>query len=93
MPLPLRTLAVAIAIAIDEDIFMANHERAVDYLNICPQMFIVDGYAGWDLDHRIEVRFVCSRAYHGTRLCRRTPSRFHAQRAQFDVPLFSHLTV
>lgn len=48
----------------DENVFRINRERAVDYLNTCPQLYVVDGYAGWDPKHRLKVRVICSRAYH-----------------------------
>lgn len=44
--------------------FMINRERAIDYLNTRKQLYIVDGYAGWDPRYRIKVRVICSRAYH-----------------------------
>jgi phosphoenolpyruvate carboxykinase (ATP) len=28
------------------------------------QLYVVDGYAGWDPKHRLKVRVVCARAYH-----------------------------
>ncbi|MGE0786523.1 MAG: phosphoenolpyruvate carboxykinase (ATP) [Sandaracinaceae bacterium] len=51
-------------IAVDEKVFMINRERATDYLNTRKQLYVVDGFAGWDPEHRIKVRVVCSRAYH-----------------------------
>lgn len=39
-------------------------ERAIDYLNTRPRLYVVDGYAGWDPRYRITVRVICSRAYH-----------------------------
>ncbi|HZL90688.1 MAG TPA: phosphoenolpyruvate carboxykinase (ATP) [Pirellulaceae bacterium] len=44
--------------------FLINRKRAVDYLTRCPRMYVIDGYAGWDLNHRIKVRVICSRPYH-----------------------------
>lgn len=44
--------------------FHANHERAMDYLNTQPRLYCFDGFAGWDPNHRIKVRVVCSRPYH-----------------------------
>jgi len=49
---------------LDERIFMVNRERAIDYLNICDRLYVMDGYAGWDPEHRIKVRIVCTRPYH-----------------------------
>ena len=49
---------------IDDHVFMINRERAVDYLNTQPHLYVVDGFAGWDPKYRIKVRVICSRAYH-----------------------------
>jgi phosphoenolpyruvate carboxykinase (ATP) len=53
-----------INIKLDHHTFKINRERAVDYLNTCPQLYVVDGFAGWDEENRIKVRVICSRAYH-----------------------------
>ncbi len=53
-----------INIALDEHTFMVNHERAIDYLNICDHLFVVDAFAGWDPKYRLKVRIICTRAYH-----------------------------
>ncbi len=53
-----------INIGLDEHTYMVNHERALDYLNICDHLFVVDAYAGWDPKYRIKTRIVCTRAYH-----------------------------
>ena len=73
-------------IAIDKETYATNRERARDYLNICPQLYVVDGYAGWDEHHRIKVRVICARAYHAlfmhNMLIRPTPE----QLASFGEP-------
>ena len=51
-------------IGLDNEIFMINHERATDYLNTKKSLYVLDGYAGWDLEHQIKARIICSRAYH-----------------------------
>ncbi|HEY8432882.1 MAG TPA: phosphoenolpyruvate carboxykinase (ATP), partial [Sandaracinaceae bacterium] len=51
-------------IPLDEHVFMINRERAIDYLNTRPHLYVVDGFAGWDPRYRIKVRVICSRAYH-----------------------------
>ena len=53
-----------INIGLDEHTFMVNHERAIDYLNTCDQLFVVDAFAGWDEKYRLKVRIICTRAYH-----------------------------
>lgn len=49
---------------LDENSFCVNRERATDYLNTRKKLYVVDGFAGWDPDHRIKVRIVCARPYH-----------------------------
>ncbi len=51
-------------IPLDEEIFFTNLERAVDYLNTCRRLFVIDGFAGWDPKYQIKVRVICERAYH-----------------------------
>lgn len=53
-----------INVPLDEQIFKINRERAIDYLNTCDRLYVVDGFAGWDPKYRIKVRVICSRAYH-----------------------------
>lgn len=53
-----------INIELDHHTFLVNRERAIDYLNTCDRLYVVDGYAGWDPNRRIKVRIICSRAYH-----------------------------
>eukprot|EP00820_Chromera_velia_P024894 Cvel_9483.t1-p1 / transcript=Cvel_9483.t1 / gene=Cvel_9483 / organism=Chromera_velia_CCMP2878 / gene_product=Phosphoenolpyruvate carboxykinase [ATP], putative / transcript_product=Phosphoenolpyruvate carboxykinase [ATP], putative / location=Cvel_scaffold547:67823-72507(+) / protein_length=597 / sequence_SO=supercontig / SO=protein_coding / is_pseudo=false len=49
---------------LDEDSFMANRERAIDFLNTQERLFVVDAFAGWDPEYRVRVRVITSRAYH-----------------------------
>jgi phosphoenolpyruvate carboxykinase (ATP) len=49
---------------IDETTFEFNRQRAIDYLNTRSLIYVIDGYAGWDPDHRRKFRIVCCRAYH-----------------------------
>ena len=44
--------------------FEINRERAKDYLNTRERVYCFDGFAGWDPEHRIKVRVICSRPYH-----------------------------
>jgi phosphoenolpyruvate carboxykinase (ATP) len=44
--------------------FQINRERALDYLNTRERIYCFDGFAGWDPEHRIKVRVICSRPYH-----------------------------
>ncbi len=38
--------------------------RALDYMTSRPRIYVQDGYAGWDAEHRIKVRIVAVRPYH-----------------------------
>lgn len=51
-------------IKMSEHTFMINRERAVDYLNTRPRVYIFDGFAGWDPRYRIKIRVISARAYH-----------------------------
>lgn len=51
-------------IKLDEQSFIINRERAVDFLNLKERLYVADCFAGWDPQHRIKVRVVCARAYH-----------------------------
>ncbi|KAI9105981.1 ATP-utilizing phosphoenolpyruvate carboxykinase [Phlyctochytrium arcticum] len=51
-------------VAMSENAFMVNRERAIDYLNTRSRLYVFDGFAGWDPKYRIKVRVVCARAYH-----------------------------
>ncbi|KAJ1921507.1 Protein kinase C-like 1 [Mycoemilia scoparia] len=44
--------------------FEINRKRAVDYLNTRENVYILDGYAGWDPKYRLKVRVICARPYH-----------------------------
>ena len=50
--------------AIDDHTFLLNRQRAIDYLNTRDQVYVCDGYAGWDPGCRLKVRVLCARAYH-----------------------------
>ncbi|KAG9439978.1 hypothetical protein H6P81_020143 [Aristolochia fimbriata] len=51
-------------IEMDEQTFLVNRERAVDYLNSLDKVFVNDQFLNWDPEHRIKVRIVSARAYH-----------------------------
>ena len=53
-----------INIKVDDHTFMVNRERATDYLNTRKQLYVLDGFAGWDPAYQIKVRVICTRAYH-----------------------------
>lgn len=53
-----------INIRLTERSFQINRQRAIDYLNTRDQIFVFDGYAGWDADKQIKVRVIAESAYH-----------------------------
>jgi phosphoenolpyruvate carboxykinase (ATP) len=44
--------------------FQLNKQRAVDYLNMRPRVFVIDHYAGWDKEYQIKTRIISARPYH-----------------------------
>ena len=53
-----------INIGIEEQVFDINRERAIDYINTRDRIYVVDGFAGWDMREQIKVRIICTRPYH-----------------------------
>ncbi len=51
-------------IALTEKTFEVNRQRAIDFLNTRDQLYVIDGFAGWDEQYRVKVRIVCLNAYH-----------------------------
>ena len=51
-------------IPLAEQSFFINRQRAIDYLNLRPRIYVVDGFAGWDPKYRLKVRILCARPYH-----------------------------
>lgn len=51
-------------IKLQDKTFMVNRQRAIDFLNTRDQLYVVDGFAGWDPKHQIKVRVICLSAYH-----------------------------
>ncbi|KAK4374367.1 hypothetical protein RND71_005044 [Anisodus tanguticus] len=51
-------------IEMDEQTFLVNRERAVDYLCSLEKVFVNDQFLNWDPNNRTKVRIVSARAYH-----------------------------
>ncbi len=49
---------------LDERTFITNRQRAIDFFNTRSRLYVVDGYAGWQPEHRVKVRVLCARPYH-----------------------------
>ena len=48
-------------IPLDEASFETNKELAINYFNARDEVYVVDGYAGWDPQYRQKVRVICNR--------------------------------
>eukprot|EP01061_Rhynchopus_euleeides_P037437 TRINITY_DN6379_c0_g1_i1.p1 TRINITY_DN6379_c0_g1~~TRINITY_DN6379_c0_g1_i1.p1 ORF type:complete len:576 (+),score=246.35 TRINITY_DN6379_c0_g1_i1:69-1796(+) len=73
----------------EEPEFMLNRERAIDYLNVAPRIFVVDAFAGWDANYRLKVRIVCSRAYHALFMTNMLIRPTEEELANFGTPDFT----
>ena len=51
-------------IPLAEHSFLVNRQRAIDFLNFRSQIYVIDGFAGWDPRYRLKVRIICARPYH-----------------------------
>jgi len=51
-------------IKLAEHSFLVNRQRAVDFLNFRQQIYVIDGFAGWDPRYRLKIRIICARPYH-----------------------------
>ena len=51
-------------IPLSEKSYQVNRLRAIEFLDQCEQLYVVDGFAGWDPAYRIKVRIICARPYH-----------------------------
>jgi phosphoenolpyruvate carboxykinase (ATP) len=54
----------SVNVPMTQESFAANRERALDYLNTRDKCYCFDGYAGWDSEHQLKIRVICSRPYH-----------------------------
>src|SRR6202048_1925941 len=51
-------------IPLEEQSFLINRERAIDFLTSRDRLYCFDGFAGWDPKYRLKVRVICARPYH-----------------------------
>jgi len=75
-----------INIPLGEHSFDQLRERAVDFLDHCQRLFVVDGFAGWDPAYRIKVRIICSRPYHALFMHNMLIRPTAAELASFGAP-------
>jgi phosphoenolpyruvate carboxykinase (ATP) len=71
---------------ISESSFAFNKQIALSYLNVRDHIYVIDGYAGWDPEHRIKVRVICTRAYHALFMRNMLIRPTEAQLADFGDP-------
>jgi phosphoenolpyruvate carboxykinase (ATP) len=53
-----------INIPLSEASYKQVYQRAADFLDECPHLYVLDAFAGWDPNSRLKIRIICSRAYH-----------------------------
>ncbi len=51
-------------VSLEDRVFDITRRSAVDYLSTRDQLYVIDGFAGWDENYRVKVRIICERAYH-----------------------------
>jgi len=49
---------------IDTASFEQSKVNAIHFFNQCKELYVLDGYAVWDIENRIKVRVICTKAYH-----------------------------
>ncbi|MCA9061948.1 MAG: phosphoenolpyruvate carboxykinase (ATP) [Planctomycetaceae bacterium] len=75
-------------IKMEEESFLSNRQRAIDYLNSLEEVFIVDGFAGWDPESQLKVRVICARPYHALFMHNMLIRPTEEQLAEFGEPDF-----
>ncbi len=73
-------------IALDDQTFLINRQRALDFLNCREYLYVVDGFAGWSPRRRLKVRVVCARAYHALFMRNMLIRPTDAELAEFGAP-------
>jgi len=73
---------------IDDHTFSINKERAQDYLNTRQRIYVTDGFAGWDPEHRLKVRIIASRPYHALFMNNMLVRPTEKELAEFGEPDF-----
>jgi len=66
--------------------FSINRQRAIDYLNTRPRLFVFDGFAGWDPEYQLRVRVIAESAYHALFMHNMLIRPTVEQLAEFDKP-------
>ncbi len=75
-----------INIRLTERSFLINRQRARDYLNTRSQLFVTDGFAGWDPRYQLKFRIICSSAYHALFMQNMLIRPTNAELSEFGEP-------
>ena len=75
-----------INIPLSEDSFQENRRIALEFLRESPDLYVVDGYAGWDPKYRLKVRVLCARPYHALFMWNMLIRPTEAELAEFGEP-------
>ncbi len=75
-----------INIPLGEQTYEINRQRALDYLNTRDQLYVVDGFAGWDEDYRQKIRIICANSYHALFMHNMLIRPTQEQLADFGTP-------
>jgi phosphoenolpyruvate carboxykinase (ATP) len=51
-------------IPLSSETYLRQRQRALEFLQREPQLYVVDGFAGWHERYRLKIRVICSRPYH-----------------------------
>lgn len=54
----------SVNIPLSTDSFEKLRAQAIEFLDGCDRLYVLDGFAGWDPENRLKVRIICSRPYH-----------------------------
>src|SRR6185295_12859279 len=73
-------------IKLPESSFRAVRQRAIDFLNTQPRLYVVDGFAGWDPARRLKIRVICARPYHALFMHNMLIRPSAAELAEFGEP-------
>lgn len=73
-------------IALSDESFAQLRDLAVEFLDDCEHLYVLDAFAGWDPKHRIKIRIVCSRAYHALFMHNMLIRPTEEELAQFGEP-------
>lgn len=73
-------------ISLNSSSFSRLRQQAVDHLNSCNRLYVIDGYASWDPRYRVKIRVICERAYHALFMRNMLIRPSAEELAEFDEP-------